>query len=124
VPFRRCVDLRLFNLWEEVVSIASTVVLNEDNDEMVWQFHSSGVYSSHSLYKEINFRGVAPVYLPAVWKLSIPPRVHFFLWLASKNKLLTHDNLGKIRKVDDSTCLFCAETETAHHMMFDCVVAK
>jgi hypothetical protein len=43
-----------------VVSIASTVALNEDDDEMVWQFHSSGVYSSHSLYKVINFRGVAP----------------------------------------------------------------
>jgi hypothetical protein len=72
-----------------VVSIAFTMALNEDDDEMVWQFHSSGVYSSHSLYKVINFRGVAPIYMRAVWKLSIPPRVHLFLWLVSKNKLLT-----------------------------------
>jgi hypothetical protein len=61
-----------------VVSIASTVSLSEEDDEMVWQFHSPGVYS-HSLYKVINFRGVALVYLPAVWKLSIPPRIHFFM---------------------------------------------
>jgi hypothetical protein len=40
--FRCCVDLRAYHLWEEVVSIASTASLTEDDDEMVWQFHSSG----------------------------------------------------------------------------------
>jgi hypothetical protein len=45
---------------------------------MVWQFHSFDVYSSQSLYRVINFRGVQLVYIPVVWKLWIPPRVHFF----------------------------------------------
>jgi hypothetical protein len=71
----------------------------------------------------INFRGVAPVYLPAVWKILIPPRVHFFLWLVSKNKLLSRDNLEKRRKLDDTSCLF-AEIETTHHLLFECMVAK
>jgi hypothetical protein len=83
---------------------------------MVWQFHSREVYSFHSLYKVINFRGVAPVYLAAVWKILIPPRVHFFLWLVSKNKLLSRDNLENRRKLDDTSCLFCAEIETTHHL--------
>jgi hypothetical protein len=56
--FRRCVDLRLLHLWEEVVSIAEAIVLSGEEDVMVWQFHSSGVYSSQSLYGVINFRGV------------------------------------------------------------------
>jgi hypothetical protein len=72
----------------------------------------------------INFRGVAPVYLPAVWKILIPPRVHFFLWLVSKNKLLSRDNLENRRKLDDTSCLFCAEIETTHHLLFECVVVK
>jgi hypothetical protein len=36
--FRRCVDVRLFNLWEELLSIASTIILTNKEDEMVWQF--------------------------------------------------------------------------------------
>jgi hypothetical protein len=72
----------------------------------------------------INFRGVTPVYLPAIWKLSIPPRIHFFLWLVSKNKLLTRDNLGKRRKVDDPSCLFYSEKESIPHLFFECVLTK
>jgi hypothetical protein len=70
--FRRCVDIRLYSMWQELLSIASTICLNDKEDEMVWQFHSSGIYSSHSLYKVVNFRGVMPVYMPAVWKLHAP----------------------------------------------------
>jgi hypothetical protein len=52
-------------------------------------------------------------------------RIHFFLWLLSKNKLLTRDNLDKKkRKVEDKTCLFCEELESVHHLFFECVVAK
>jgi hypothetical protein len=96
--FRRTVDIRLFNLWEEVLNFASSLVLSNEDDEPVWQFHStgmyssqslyriinftlqfhsSGIYSSQSLYRIINFRGGTPVYIPAVWKLRVPPRIHF-----------------------------------------------
>jgi len=47
-----------------------------------------------------------PAYTPTVWKLKIPPRVHFFLCLLSKNKLLTRDNLGITRELEDKSCLF------------------
>jgi hypothetical protein len=76
-------------MWGELVSLVTTIERSEEEDALIWQFQSNGVYSSHTLYSIINFRGVTPVYLPAVWKLMIPPRVHFFLWLLSKNKILT-----------------------------------
>jgi hypothetical protein len=41
-----------------------------------------------------------------------------------KNKLLTRDNLGKRRKLDDSSYLFCTEKENVHHLLFDCVVSR
>jgi hypothetical protein len=53
--FRRCVDMRLFLIWEEVVNIASTLTLSGVEDELIWCFHSSRIYSSQSLYKVINF---------------------------------------------------------------------
>jgi hypothetical protein len=66
-------------MWEELLSIASTICLTDKDDGMVWQFHSSGIYSSHSLYRVVNFKGVMPVYMPAVSKLYVPPRIQFFL---------------------------------------------
>jgi hypothetical protein len=73
--FHRCVDRRKFVLWEELVNLASAVNLTNEEDELIWQFTSSGVYSSQSLYSVINFRGVTPIFVPSVWKLKIPPRV-------------------------------------------------
>jgi hypothetical protein len=122
--FRRCVDLRLFNQWEEILAIASTINFSEEEDEPIWEFHSSGLYSSHSMYKVINFRGFISVFVPVVWKLIIPPRVQFFLWLISKNKILTRDNLGKRRNVDNPSCLFCEDAESVTNLLFECVVAK
>jgi hypothetical protein len=78
-------------LWEELVGLVSTIELTNEEDALVWQFNSVGVYSLQSLYAAINFRGVQPIYLPVVWKLVVPHRIHFFLWLLSKNKLLTRD---------------------------------
>jgi hypothetical protein len=72
-------------MWDELVSLVSTIDTPDDEDALIWQFQSNGIYSFQSLYSVINFRGVTPVYVPAVWKLRIPPRVHFFLWLLSKN---------------------------------------
>ena len=57
-------------------------------------------------------------------KSKYPPKIHFFLWLLSHNKILTRDNLTKRRPVEDKTCVFCSENESVHHLFFDCVVAK
>jgi hypothetical protein len=86
--------------------------------ELIWQFTAKGAYTSQSLYKIINFRGVQPVHVPAAWSLKTPPRVHMFLWLLMNNKTLTRDNLVKRRKVVDESCLFCSEKESIHHLFF------
>jgi len=90
---------------------------------MIWHFSSNGVYSSQSLYKVINFRGIKIkiVHISAVWELKIPPHVHFFLWLVINNRVLTRDNLVKRRKVEDGSCLFCAEKETIQHAFLNTV---
>jgi hypothetical protein len=33
-------------------------------------------------------------------------------------------SLSKRRKVEDASCLFCCELETANHLFFECAVAK
>lgn len=73
--FRTCFDQRLMNLWLEIIQLASTISFTNDEDALIWQFSSNGIYSSQSLYRVINFRGILPVYVPAVWHLKVPPRV-------------------------------------------------
>lgn len=63
------------------------------------------------------------MYVSSIWKLNIPPRVQFHLWLLSNNKLLTMDNLAKRRAVNDPTCLMCAENESISHLFFCCCVS-
>jgi hypothetical protein len=121
---RRTVSENLYRVWQEVVQIASTINFSSEEDALVRKFTSNGIYTSQTLYKIINFRGIKPVFSSSIWDLKIPPRVHFFLWLLSKNKTLTRDNLTKRQKVDDKRCLFCDEFESFQHLFFDCVVAK
>jgi cyanate permease len=64
------------------------------------------------------------MYVGAIWKLAIPPRVQFFLWLLANNKTLTRDNLAKRREVNDPSCLFCNEQESVVHLFFGCIVAR
>ena len=114
--FSRTVGESLYRDWLEVTQIASTIIFSNEEDSLIWQFSSTGIYSSQTLYKIISFRGVVPIYIPKIWDLKIPPRVHFFLWLLSQNKVLTRDNLAKRQKVEVDSCLFCDEKETAQHL--------
>jgi hypothetical protein len=118
------VDSRLWFQWQVVIQIATGLQFDNEDDAMIWKFNSSVRFSVHSLYAIVNDRGVRQIYTPVVWRFSVPPKLHIFLWLLSNNKTLTGDNLAKRREVDDKTCLFCEEIETVHHLFFDCCVAK
>jgi hypothetical protein len=56
--FRGTVGERLMGMWEEVVQLATTICFTNEEDSLIWQFSSNGIYSSQSLYKVINNRGV------------------------------------------------------------------
>lgn len=77
--FRRTFDENMLERWYELVKIVSSVIYNFGGDALVWVYNNNGIYSSQSLYAIINFRGVQPVYIPAVWKITVPPRVHVFM---------------------------------------------
>jgi hypothetical protein len=122
ISFRRCFDHGLMIKWFEIVQIAQTLSLNNEQDTLVWKFEANGLFSVKSMYTIINFRGVLPISVHSVWKVKVPPKIHFFLWLIAHNKLLTRDNLVKRQNVDDLTCLFCNEEESCSHLFCDCVV--
>jgi hypothetical protein len=100
-----------------VASLASTISFSDEDDEMIWQFQPFGVYSFQFMYSVINFRGGgSPIVHSTNMEVGSTPILHFFLWLLSKNKLLTGDNLEKRRQINDRSCLFCFENESDHHL--------
>jgi hypothetical protein len=85
--FRRTFSDDMMAQWQELLAITETIVLNTDEDQFIWAYETNGVYSSKSMYALVNFSGVTPIFLPAVWDLKIPPRIQVFLWLLYKIKL-------------------------------------
>jgi hypothetical protein len=124
VTFRRCFDHHVMLQWLEILQIAQTLHLSSERDTLVWKFEPNGVFSVNSMYAMINFRGIVPIHVHSIWKLKLPPKIQFFLWLVVCNMNLSKDNLLKRQSVDDLTCVFCNELETCNYLFFDCVVAK
>jgi hypothetical protein len=69
--------------WHELEGVAASITLSNETDALIWQYENKGEYSTSSLYAIINFGGVTPVFIPSIWQLIIPPRVHIFLWIFS-----------------------------------------
>jgi hypothetical protein len=122
--FRRTFTAELLVQWQEILVIASTISFTNSEDQLIWQFESNGVYSSQSMYALVNFRGVKQIFLPAVWKLKIPPRIQVFLWPFSQNKVMTRDNLRRRGMPKPLECSLCKEIETVKHLFFECLISE
>jgi hypothetical protein len=110
--------------WLEIIEIAKTISYSDENDQLICQYETNGIYSSSSMYATINFSGIQPIYLPSVWKLKFPPRIQAFLWLFSQNKIMTRDNLRTRGMVKPLECEIFKALETVKHIMFECIVAR
>jgi hypothetical protein len=124
ISFRRCFSHELMIKWYEILEIAKSIQFTQEPDALIWKFTSSGQFNIKSMYAFINFRGVQTIDVHAVWKVKVPPKIQFFLWLVYYKKLLTRDNLSTRQHVDDLTCVFCNEIETCDHLFWECAVAK
>jgi hypothetical protein len=76
------------------------------------------------MYALVNFRGVKQIFLPAVWKLKISPRIQVFLWLFSLNKVMTRDNLRRRGMPKLLECSLCKEIESVKHLFFECLISE
>jgi hypothetical protein len=124
LTFRRIFSDKLMEQWYELEQICTGISFSSDCDSLIWTYTASGTYTSSSLYKIITHRGIIPLFIPSIWSLTVPPRIHIFLWLLSNNKLMTRDNLEKRNMGKPTQCEFCGEPESITHLFFDCIVAR
>lgn len=60
-----------------------------------------------------------------VWKNAAPPRVQFFMWLASKLRIQCRVNLFKKKITDSQVCEACGHpAETTDHVLLHCPFAR
>jgi hypothetical protein len=114
----------MMDSWYELEGLASGICYSNDYDALIWQYTEKGVYATTTFYNIINFGGLTPIFIPSVWQLHVPPRVHIFLWLLAHNKLMTRDNLEKRNLDKPEDCVFCCELESINHLFFYCIVAR
>jgi hypothetical protein len=124
LSFRRTFTDQMLQSWGDLRAVVEQVNLNEEPDALIWGCESKGVYSFHSFYAIINYRGVKPIYIPTIWSIVVPPKIQLFLWLLSHNKLATVDNLNRKGFSKPAQCCFCMENESVSHLFFECAVAR
>jgi hypothetical protein len=66
-------------------------------DQLQWDHTGSGIYEVRSYYHIIGSRGNQTFPWKSVWRVKVPPKVAFFVWLAAHGKNLTIDNLRRRR---------------------------
>lgn len=66
------VSFRRNSQWFELDVVARSISFSVQEDKMIRQYESNGVYSSKSLYAIVNFRRVQPVLIPAVSHIKVP----------------------------------------------------
>jgi hypothetical protein len=120
LTFRRSSSMEMMQVWDDLMAVVEQVNLNEDFDALVWVYEKTGSYSSHSFYAVIGYRGVTPMYIPAIWNIKVPPKIQLFIWLLSHNKLATVDNLNKNGMSKPERCCFCSENESIRYLFFEC----
>lgn len=86
--------------------------ITQCEDSLIWQYESKGIYSAKSLYDVVNFRGVQPVYSPAVWSIKVPPGFRGFY-----GKILICDNLRKCGIAKPLECVRCTQIESGYHFL-------
>jgi hypothetical protein len=57
ISFRWCFDHDLMIKWFEIVQIAQTLSLNDEQDTLIWKFEANGLFIVKSMYAIINFWG-------------------------------------------------------------------
>jgi hypothetical protein len=64
--FRRSASDRIMNMWWELSSLVEGISLPDEEDQIMWNFTSTGKYAVQSLYAVINHKGVTPVFVNTV----------------------------------------------------------
>ena len=92
---------------------------------MVWTKSKDGKFAVKSLYKALELESQGKFPTNVIWNSWVPPRVGFFAWEATWNKVLTLDQIQRRGWPLANRCYLClSEEETLDHLLLQCNVAR
>lgn len=110
--------------YENLLSFLKTIQLN--NNKLIWSLNSNGSFTVKFFYKHLAGHNCSErMDFPAkmIWRTKAPPRVSFFAWEASKDCILTIDNLMKRDIILSNRCFLCKNNaESSNHLLLWCPI--
>jgi hypothetical protein len=95
------------------------------DDTICWKPSPQKGFKVSSYYKVLSSRGDYSFPWKSIWKLKVPSRVSFFVWVASLGRILTADNLWNQNIIFDSWCCLCkADGEMDDHLLLHCPFSR
>ena len=113
----------MLEFWIHIKEVCASIRLNGERDKIMWSLTKNKIFSVKSMYRHL-IGGNINITKNFLWKVKIPARIKFFMWLMEKNSILTRDSLVKRGWVGDKGCPFCGHAESINHLFFNCSMAK
>ena len=60
--------------WREWMSKLECVILEEEDDTVIWKLQTSGKFTTRSMYMYITFGGVIDLRMMEIWNARIPTK--------------------------------------------------
>jgi hypothetical protein len=96
VEFRCSFTSRDVELWHDLLDMLKDMSLGDSTqDELEWALDKSKNFTTKSLYRFLNHRGVIIANSKNMWKTKLPLKVKIFVWQLSNNKLQEAVSLKK-----------------------------
>jgi hypothetical protein len=83
------------------------ITLNDEPDQLLWEWTADGTYSSHSAYLATFHRSMMCYWWKLIWKTWVPPRVKFFHGLANLDMCWTTERLARHGLQHRTRCPLC-----------------
>jgi zinc-binding in reverse transcriptase len=102
------------------LGVSNVQLISEKENKIIWRWNTSGVFTVHSFYIWLNDGCTLSKDYHILRHSKLPLKIHIFLWLVRKNRILTKDNLVKHGWQENTSCVFCLEKETCDHLFVIC----
>ena len=88
------------------------------------RLNGNGKFDIQSYYNNIQGASISNFPWKDVWKVKIPKRVAFFLWIAVHGRILTLDNLMlRGHSLANRCCMCYCNEESRDHLLLHCPIA-
>ena len=103
--------------------IQSRIPQGERSDTLCWRLKGDGKFDPRSYYHAIRATPDSLFPWKDVLKPKVPKRVDFFLWIATRDQILTLDNLMlRGHPLANRCCMYCCDRESVDHFLLHCPV--